>query len=68
MLIFVSDDDWPCMVFEYMEYGDLTEFLRRNDPFLGFKTTIDLKQVLMLKRKLTLGFWYSVISMELINT
>lgn len=34
----ISDDDLPCMVFEFMENGDLADFLRKNDPaILGGK-------------------------------
>ncbi|KAK2142276.1 hypothetical protein LSH36_978g00013 [Paralvinella palmiformis] len=40
-----TKDDSPYMIFEYMEHGDLTEVLRRNDPCLGAKYHIRLRQV-----------------------
>lgn len=33
------------MVFEYMEYGDLADLLRKNDPSLHKDKPMDLKQV-----------------------
>ena len=39
----------PYMVFEYMEYGDLAELLRKNDPaFSRGEYEISLKQVIIL--------------------
>ena len=43
----IAEDDSPYMIFEYMEHGDLTEVLRRNDPCLGAKYHIRLRQVCM---------------------
>ena len=40
-----TEADSPYMVFEYMEYGDLADLLRKNDPSLGADRHFDLKQV-----------------------
>lgn len=41
----MTEEDSPYMVFEYMEYGDLADLLRKNDPIHGREKTLDLKQV-----------------------
>ena len=45
IFVFVAGDGSPYMIFEYMEHGDLTEVLRRNDPCLGSEYHIKLRQV-----------------------
>ena len=44
-LFWLSDNHCPYMVFEYMEYGDLTELLRCNDPFSAKGPKLEIKQV-----------------------
>ncbi len=44
-LYIILDEDSPYMIFEYMEYGDLADLLRRNDPALGSDRQLELKQV-----------------------
>ena len=46
-----SGDESPYMIFEYMEHGDLTEVLRRNDPCLGSKNHIRLRQVCVCRHR-----------------
>ena len=33
------------MLFEYMEYGDLADLLRKNDPALSKDNPVELKEV-----------------------
>jgi len=44
MGVVAIEEDSPYMVFEYMEYGDLADVLRKNDPNLDKGKPLDLKQ------------------------
>ena len=52
-----TEEDSPYMLFEYMEYGDLANLLRRNDPSLGKDSPIELKEVGAYLSHWARSFW-----------